>query len=76
MTQLQYETDLTPAQRDALLKVYARRELFLPNGDHTGQRITWEMFVERAHPNPIMRCVMVPWSGMWLGIEPDGHTHS
>ena len=22
------------------------------------------------------RCAMVHWSGMWLGIEPDGHTHS
>ena len=20
--------------------------------------------------------VLVPWSGMWLGIEPDGYTHS
>jgi len=23
-----------------------------------------------------MGCVMVPWSDMWLGIEPDGYTHS
>lgn len=21
-------------------------------------------------------CLMIPWSGMWLGIEPDGYTHS
>tara|TARA_R100001086_G_scaffold245869_1_gene177352 strand:+ start:1410 stop:1589 length:180 start_codon:yes stop_codon:yes gene_type:complete len=21
-------------------------------------------------------CVMVPWCGMWLGIETDGYTHS
>lgn len=21
-------------------------------------------------------CVMVPWKGMWLGIETDGYTHS
>jgi hypothetical protein len=21
-------------------------------------------------------CVIVPWCGMWLGIEPDGYTHS
>ncbi|MBW1672089.1 MAG: hypothetical protein JRJ45_00335 [Deltaproteobacteria bacterium] len=21
-------------------------------------------------------CVMVPFAGMWLGIEPDGYTHS
>jgi len=24
----------------------------------------------------LMGCVMLPWCGMWLGIEPDGHTHS
>ena len=23
-----------------------------------------------------MDCAMVPWSGMWLGIETDGYTHS
>jgi hypothetical protein len=21
-------------------------------------------------------CIMLPWCGMWLGIEPDGYTHS
>jgi hypothetical protein len=21
-------------------------------------------------------CIMVPWRGMWLGIETDGYTHS
>ena len=21
-------------------------------------------------------CIMVPWCGMWLGIETDGYTHS
>jgi hypothetical protein len=21
-------------------------------------------------------CIMVPWCGMWLGIELDGYTHS
>ncbi len=21
-------------------------------------------------------CIMVKWCGMWLGIEPDGYTHS
>jgi len=21
-------------------------------------------------------CVMVHWCGMWLGVEPDGYTHS
>ena len=21
-------------------------------------------------------CIMLPWAGMWLGIETDGYTHS
>lgn len=21
-------------------------------------------------------CIMLHWAGMWLGIEPDGYTHS
>jgi hypothetical protein len=25
---------------------------------------------------PSPGCVMVPFAGMWLGIEPDGNTHS
>ena len=66
MTQLQYERDMTPAQRDALLVVYARKDI--------GQ--TWQEFIESAQPDPLMGCLMVPWCGMWLGIEKDGHTHS
>jgi hypothetical protein len=25
---------------------------------------------------PAHDCIMVRWSGMWLGIELDGYTHS
>lgn len=25
---------------------------------------------------PAYGCVMVKWGSMWLGIEPDGYTHS
>jgi hypothetical protein len=21
-------------------------------------------------------CLMLPWCGMWIGIEPDGYTHT
>jgi hypothetical protein len=31
-------------------------------------------FRRNVHPGP--GCIMVHWSGMWLGIEPDGYTHS
>jgi hypothetical protein len=30
----------------------------------------------RAQVQPGPGCVMLPWKGMWLGIEPDGYTHS
>jgi len=33
----------------------------------------------RTVQGPLYRsdpCIMVPWCGMWLGIEADGYTHS
>ena len=33
-------------------------------------------FRRTAYNDGIMNCVMVPWCGMWLGIETDGYTHS
>jgi len=55
---------LTRLQREALLKVWLR----------DNQRLTYKGFrrtVQRGSD-----CVMVFWCGMWLGIEPDGYTHS
>lgn len=66
MTQETYETELTSEQRTALLEVYGRREL----------RETWTQFIRSAFNDPVMGCVLVPWCGMTLGIEKDGHTHS
>lgn len=37
---------------------------------------TFEEFKARAHNDNLMGCIMLPWCGMWLGIETDGHTHS
>jgi hypothetical protein len=55
------------AQRAALAEVYHRKEL----------AITWKEFLDTAAVHHHMSdCVMVPWSGMVLGIETDGHTHS
>jgi hypothetical protein len=65
MTQEAYEMDLTPAQRDALLAIYARREL----------KETWGQFIGAAWKD-FSGCIMVPWCGMVLGIEEDGYTHS
>jgi hypothetical protein len=55
---------LTRLQREALKRVYQR----------TGQQTGYLKFRRTVLPGP--GCVMVPYCGMWLGIEPDGYTHS
>jgi hypothetical protein len=76
-------TPLTRAQRVALFRVFQRD---FPNWISPGYRdsfkgghvkvttIQWRRFRRRVHPGP--GCVMIEWRGMWLGIEPDGYTHS
>lgn len=54
---------LTKAQRQALKKVFDRTQ--------GGSYLTFRRTVE-----PGWGCIMVPFAGMWLGIEPDGYTHS
>ena len=58
---------LTREQREALLRVYKR--------DWEDKPASYLAFRRTAY-NSHMDCVMVPWCGMWLGIEPDGYTHS
>ena len=36
--------------------------------------IQYRRFRKSVGPGP--GCIMVQWAGMWLGIEPDGYTHS
>ena len=57
---------LTTDQQNRLREVYCRKD----NG------MTFEDFLNKAYNDRLMGCVMVEWSGMWLGIEPDGHCHS
>jgi putative SOS response-associated peptidase YedK len=77
---------LTKEQRKALKRVFDRQPLVLRwNGrTHTADR--WENYPP-LNPQMTYRefrklvvwsfdCVMVPWCGMWLGIEKDGYTHS
>ena len=60
---------LTRAQRVALLSVY-HRDWY----SHTKPSyLAWRRSAQRL---PCDDCVIVPWLGMWLGIEPDGYTHS
>ncbi len=55
---------LTRPQRKALYALYCRQ----PMG------CTYREF--RVSVQPSMGCVMVQWCNMWIGIEPDGYTHS
>jgi hypothetical protein len=77
---------LTRAQRVALFRVFqrdfpswvtpTRRDTILPGNFNTIRvsSLQWRRFRKRVHPGP--GCVMIEWRGMWLGIEPDGYTHS
>lgn len=79
---------LTKAQRVALKRVFDRQALVLvfdgkthmPRRaenyapDESGPLMTYRQFRKLAIAS--FGCVMVPWCGMWLGIESDGYTHS
>lgn len=45
---------------------------------HPDGAASFEEFKNRAKPGGVGtdRYVLIHWCGMWLGIEPDGHTHS
>jgi hypothetical protein len=55
---------LNKSQRAALARVWRRD----PQG------LTYRQFRATVQHGP--GCAMVQWCGMWLGIEPDGYTHS
>lgn len=80
----------TKAQRVALKRVFDRQALVLEWDGRTKMprraanyaalyketppTMTYRQFRRLAHQS--YDCVMVPWCGMWLGIESDGYTHS
>ena len=55
---------LTKPQRAALKRVFSR----------DNQGLTYLAFRRGVVPGP--GCIMIKWCNMWLGIEPDGYTHS
>jgi hypothetical protein len=57
----------TQEQEMALLEVYSRQEMDISLDDF---KASAEFLIGGGG------CLMVQWCGMWLGIEPDGHTHS
>lgn len=76
---------LTLAQAIALYRVYERTPIFYhpiememqiksePSFSDQ-QPMTFEEFAKHAELGS--DCIMVPWCGMWLGIEKNGYTHS
>jgi len=56
-------TKLNKAQQQALLRVWKRN----PNGSYLDLR---------RKVQPGWGCVMIQAGSIWLGIEPDGYTHS
>ena len=63
---------LTRAQREALRKVYRRLE-----GSRQPQDLpTYLEFRRTVQYAFYDDCIMLPFAGMWLGIEVDGYTHS
>ena len=57
---------ITRQQRVALHRVWMRND----------QGKSYRQFRKSVTTGVGMHCVIVRWCGMWLGIEPDGYTHS
>lgn len=64
---------LTKEQRAALKRVFDREPIY---AQFTKNRVSYRQFRRTVQPYFGGECIMVPWKGMWLGIETDGHTHS
>jgi len=75
---------LTKAQREALKRLYDRQPIYphltlleeqmVKRKRLTVVPITYRQFRRGVQPGP--DCIMIQWCNMWLGIEPDGYTHS
>lgn len=62
----------TREQQLALLKVWMRDKEW----NRKNRVETYLKFRRTAYKAFADECIMVPWCGMILGIERDGHTHS
>ena len=80
---------LTREQRVALKRIYDRGPLVLDHetkmfrtplqgdGYYLGlYPVSYREFRKLVQTFPCDSAVAVPWCGMWLGVEPDGYTHS
>lgn len=59
---------LTRQQRLALKRVFDRNPVRYQHNYRTMRRLVQRTAFDDS--------IMLPWCGMWLGIEPDGYTHS
>ncbi len=67
----------TKEQRKALYKIWLRdHPRAHPDGLIGPHMYSEYLKFRRTAVNSHIGCMMLPWKGMWLGIEPDGHTHS
>ena len=58
-------TKLTEQQKLALYRIYSR------DWNKPDSYLAFRRTVQQGFD-----CIMVPYCGMWLGIETDGYTHS
>lgn len=72
----------TRLQRVALKRVFDRGPVypFLTDEEKrngiTAVPLTYKQFRRTVQYGGAAYCIMIRWCGMWLGIEPDGYTHS
>lgn len=67
---------LTRAQRVALHRVFLRKYPRINELRPDDRRALYRRFRRQAVPELCGPAIMIPFAGMWLGIERDGHTHS
>lgn len=71
-----YVWTLGKPQQMALKRLYDRGPIYEKVGPGHERRITYREFRRHVIISHTMNCAMIEWSGMWVGIEPDGHTHT
>ncbi len=72
-------TTLTKEQRRALFRVWRRPasvKLRMTGKRESATGLSYREFRRTVQPGFGGDYIMVPWCGMWLGIEADGYTHS
>lgn len=67
---------LTEKQQQAVLRVYHRGPVTKDaEGNRYPKPLSISEFADKISVG-YDNCIMLPWQGMWLGIEKDGYVHS